>query len=43
MFEKDPRIYFALVTKCEVIANFIGIEKNKTALLNSRRIDKTKK
>ncbi len=41
MFEKDPRIFFALVAKCHVIARFIGIEKNQTALVNSSRVDKT--
>lgn len=43
MFENDPKIYFALVAKCEVIADFIGIKKNDTALVNSKKIDKTKK
>ncbi len=38
MFERDPRIYFALVAKCDVIAKVIGIEKGETALINSRHI-----
>ncbi len=35
MFERDPRIWFALVAKCDVIAKMIGIHKGDTALVNS--------
>lgn len=38
MFENDPRIWFALVAKCDVIAKMMGIEKNQTAIVNSHSI-----
>lgn len=37
MFEKDPRIWFALVAKCDVIAKVVGIEKGETALVNGAK------
>ncbi|QTA37810.1 DUF89 family protein [Thermosipho ferrireducens] len=36
--EKRENLYFALVAKCEVVANYIGVPKGTKLFINSRRI-----
>lgn len=36
--EKRNNLFFALVAKCDVIAKFIGVQKNSKIFMNSKRI-----
>ncbi|RDI91020.1 hypothetical protein Ob7_06113 [Thermosipho africanus Ob7] len=36
--ESRNNLFFALVSKCEVISDFIGVEKNSKLFMNSKRI-----
>ncbi|MBO8160269.1 MAG: DUF89 family protein [Thermosipho sp. (in: Bacteria)] len=36
--EKRNNLYYALVSKCEVISNYIGVEKGSKVFMNSKRI-----
>jgi hypothetical protein len=36
--ENMENLFFALISKCDVISNFLGVEKNSKIFINSRRI-----